>query len=228
MHRKKKVRIPKQKRSIETKNRIMDAAVRLFTAKGYHASSSNEIAMMADVPIGSFYAYFNNKKNLILELINRFNDDFYNTVFGTFDMASSDYRGYSDNQALEIIERLVSNTVNAFTVSLKFFSTIYTLQFTDKDVARLLEETRQKEMRVLINLLKNIKPLIKIENISLAAKVIHSSVENIALYINYLGSEFNREKLIKETSVMIYKYLFLSSPACLDDSGSPRRPKKKE
>jgi AcrR family transcriptional regulator len=40
----------------------MDAAVRLFAEKGYHASSTNEIAMIEDVPIGSFYANFPIKK----------------------------------------------------------------------------------------------------------------------------------------------------------------------
>ena len=39
----KDIRIPKQKRSIEKKQRIKDAAMKLMSEKGYHSASSNEI-----------------------------------------------------------------------------------------------------------------------------------------------------------------------------------------
>ena len=37
-------RVPKQQRSIEKKQRIKDAAIKLMSEKGYHSTSSNEIA----------------------------------------------------------------------------------------------------------------------------------------------------------------------------------------
>ncbi len=63
-----KVRIPRQKRGIETKGRIIQAARGLFSRKGFHGTNSKEIASAAGVSIGSFYSYFQDKKALFLEV----------------------------------------------------------------------------------------------------------------------------------------------------------------
>ena len=65
----KETRIPKQKRSIEKKQRIKDAAMKLMSEKGYYKTSSNEIAKEAGVSIGTFYSYFADKKALYAELV---------------------------------------------------------------------------------------------------------------------------------------------------------------
>lgn len=59
-----KVRIPKQKRSIEIKNKIKRTAQELFSEKGYYNTSSNDIVKAAGVSIGAFYSYFKDKKAL--------------------------------------------------------------------------------------------------------------------------------------------------------------------
>ena len=69
-------RVPTQKRSIEKKQRIKDAALKLMSEKGYFATSSNEIAREAGVSIGTFYSYFKDKKELYAELV----DDIYTAV----------------------------------------------------------------------------------------------------------------------------------------------------
>ncbi len=72
----KEIRVPKQQRSIEKKQRIKDAAVKLMSEKGYYSTSSNEIAKEAGVSIGTFYSYFSDKKALYTELV----EDIYRTV----------------------------------------------------------------------------------------------------------------------------------------------------
>ena len=56
------IRTPQQKRSEETRKRIIAAAERLFSEKGYYNTNSKEIAKAANVSIGSFYSYFKDKK----------------------------------------------------------------------------------------------------------------------------------------------------------------------
>ena len=58
---KSKARIPVQKRSIETKEKILNAAWTLFAEKGYFKTSTHDLAEQAGVATGSFYGYFNNK-----------------------------------------------------------------------------------------------------------------------------------------------------------------------
>jgi AcrR family transcriptional regulator len=46
----------------------MQAAVRVFAAKGYHAATVRDIVAEADVAIGTFYFYFPDKETLFVHL----------------------------------------------------------------------------------------------------------------------------------------------------------------
>jgi len=69
---KQKARNPVQKRGIETRQKIIEAAEALFAEKGYHKTNALEIAARAGVATGSFYGYFNNKKEVLIEAIRNF------------------------------------------------------------------------------------------------------------------------------------------------------------
>ncbi len=51
--------------------RILDAAQRCFIARGFHAASISEIAAEAGISQGLIYRYFDNKRAMILALIER-------------------------------------------------------------------------------------------------------------------------------------------------------------
>ena len=72
MEAEKAVRKPRQKRSIETKEKIVSAAYQLFCEKGYYNTTTNEIAQVANVSIGSLYSYFKDKDTIFLEILERF------------------------------------------------------------------------------------------------------------------------------------------------------------
>ncbi len=55
-------KIPTQGRAITTFNAILDAAAQLLTTKGYAYASTNRIAEVAGVSIGSLYEYFPGKE----------------------------------------------------------------------------------------------------------------------------------------------------------------------
>lgn len=52
----------------ETRQRIFDSAVRLFTEKGYEATTMREIAAAADCSLGLAYRYYASKEDLVLAL----------------------------------------------------------------------------------------------------------------------------------------------------------------
>lgn len=62
---------PRQTRSTETVDRILDAAARIFDERGYHATTTNHVAAEAGVSIGSLYQYFPNKDALLVALAER-------------------------------------------------------------------------------------------------------------------------------------------------------------
>ncbi len=54
------------KRKAEKRERLLTAAHRLFTRKGYHATRPQDIAREADVAHGTFYSHFNDKQEIFL------------------------------------------------------------------------------------------------------------------------------------------------------------------
>ncbi len=59
---------PRQQRSRELVEAILVAATRVFEAKGYTGTTTNEIARVAGVSIGSLYQYFPDKDALVTAL----------------------------------------------------------------------------------------------------------------------------------------------------------------
>src|SRR5580693_6112323 len=64
-------RQPKQRRARETVDAILDAVVRLLKREGFDAVTTNRIAEVAGVSIGSVYQYFPDKRAIFVALHER-------------------------------------------------------------------------------------------------------------------------------------------------------------
>jgi AcrR family transcriptional regulator len=60
--------------SQETRNRILEAAVRVFASKGYHDTRVDDIVAESNTSKGSFYFYFPSKQDIFLALVDTFAD----------------------------------------------------------------------------------------------------------------------------------------------------------
>ena len=58
-----------QQRSEETRNNILNAAIKLFSEQGYNAASVDDICAQAKVSKGAFYHHFESKQTLFLSLL---------------------------------------------------------------------------------------------------------------------------------------------------------------
>ena len=61
-------RKPKQRRSQETVDAILEATAQVLVTHGYEKASTNRIAKKAGVSVGSIYQYFGNKEALVTAL----------------------------------------------------------------------------------------------------------------------------------------------------------------
>lgn len=58
-----------QQRSEETRSRIMDSAIKLFSSHGYNKASVDDICAEAGISKGAFYHHFESKQALFLALL---------------------------------------------------------------------------------------------------------------------------------------------------------------
>lgn len=60
---------PRQKRSLDKRERLKDAGLGLFGEKGYESTSIEAIAQRANLAVGSFYQHYRSKRQLLLVLM---------------------------------------------------------------------------------------------------------------------------------------------------------------
>lgn len=92
-----------QYRKKETKNKIMSAALKEFSDKGYLDASMRDIARNAGVSVGNIYRYFKNKSELFDEIM----EPAYRRLM--LEMREPDYSkpDYSASQINDIVDRVM-------------------------------------------------------------------------------------------------------------------------
>ncbi len=68
-------RVPRQKRSQDRFERVLQASMRLFATRGYEGVSMREIAREAQMPIATVYQYFPMKLAIVREIWSRYTSD---------------------------------------------------------------------------------------------------------------------------------------------------------
>ncbi len=66
----------RERQTAARSDQILDAAARLFAERGFHRTTTRDIAQAADVAEGTLYNYFANKDDLLLGIMHRLTDTF--------------------------------------------------------------------------------------------------------------------------------------------------------
>lgn len=64
----------RERRAAERKTQIINAAARLFAEKGFHRTTTRDIAEEADIAEGTLYNYFESKDDLLLDIMDMIDD----------------------------------------------------------------------------------------------------------------------------------------------------------
>lgn len=70
----------KERERLIRRQEILDAGLALFSEKGFHNVSMNEIAQKAEFAIGTLYKFFENKEGLYKALVLELSDKFHNAL----------------------------------------------------------------------------------------------------------------------------------------------------
>ena len=192
-------RIPTQKRSIEKKQRIKDAALKLMSEKGYFATSSNEIAREAGVSIGTFYSYFKDKKELYAELV----DDIYTAVLTPINLNELP----DDLSIEETVQLYVSAVFRGHEYQTAFQREISSLS-EQSDEFRAIEMVHKSNiLHVFSEALKAYREELKPQDLETSTYIILTTVEAVIHDTLFHNGGKNKEAVIRELTAMIVNYL---------------------
>ena len=138
---KKNIRIPQQKRSIAKKERIVDAAYRVFNRDGFFNSSTDDIAEEAGFSVGSIYSYYTDKQEILIACLNKFGKAL------TEDICKEISSLADDGDIEDTIHRVIMISIKSHSgQSLLYHNEVNSLKFRDEDVKEYFETIRQTMM----------------------------------------------------------------------------------
>ncbi len=197
-----------QKRSIETRENILNAAWTLFAEKGYFKTSTHDMAEQAGIATGSFYAYFNNKKEVVIELIRRFYKEASEKALYNFQIQIGDTAGENRDTVRKLVRFVIQSLKESHAINPMLHNQATALILLDEDVRKINSEEEKKIIALLITLLQRIKPLIRVDDIEAAAILLFKTSDEIIHRIMINREETGAERLLGELEDMICSYLF--------------------
>lgn len=196
------IREPKQKRSIEKKNKIVQAGYELFCAKGYYNTNTAEIAKRAGVSTGIVYNYFTDKKDIYFAVLDDFSTTITHTVF-------SELQDINSNFNLEYsIQKIIENTIEMHLTSKKAHEEMIAMSHLEDDVKDYFVKYEEKLIQALANslLLQGYKISNPHEKLHLAYDMIENYCHE-ALYFkhNCVDNSVMKELVVKTIVNMIHE-----------------------
>lgn len=196
---------PKQARSRQTKEKIIQAAINLFQERGYEKTTSNDIASEAGVSVGSFYVYFTDKRQLLLTIFDRLSDELFKNIF---DSMRAEH--LFDSDLRRRIKQAVANTIIDKQKHSGLHRVICELVLKDAEFAARHKTVMERSIARLIELisLANKASLTWEIDVEAAAFVVHRVVFDLSQDYVTGCVEFDQNRAIESLADMIYRFLF--------------------
>lgn len=171
------IREPIQKRSIETKDKIIEAGFNLIVNDGYYKTNTAKIAKKAGVSTGIVYQYFKDKRDIFLCGLEKYAD----TIF--YPMYNSSNFTFNKNNLSDVIKKMIKKYISNHKLSLTAHEEITAMIHSDKDVAFYFYKREMEMTNSISNVL--LQNDFNIPNMSEKVHIIIGLVDNLCHEIVY-------------------------------------------
>ncbi len=169
-----------QHRAVETRDRILDAAARVFSRHGYSAGTTNRIATEAGLSIGSLYQYFPNKDAILVELVRHHVDEGFHAV--TTSLTSVDHADGGNAEGPDRTRRLLAAAVDAAIANHVDDPALHQVLFEESPrPPELLVELHAVEDRAIVIAAEILAadPDVRVADPAMAARVVVTTIESL-------------------------------------------------
>ncbi|BBY65035.1 putative transcriptional regulator, TetR family protein [Mycolicibacterium helvum] len=190
---------PRQRRSEETRRRILDAATHVFAQYGYAGGTTNRIAEWADLSVGSLYQYYPNKDAILLELATRHLDAGWATdlLLRPKDPAPA---------LIDVITAMVQSNVDNHRSDPEFLRILMEQAPRSRELMAKVAELEAARMAHLLDVMKR-SPEVTIDDKEMAARLVVSTIEMVVHHILAQPESVDIARLETQLVEMLYRYL---------------------
>ena len=183
------IREPIQKRSIDKKEKIIEAGFKLICKKGYYNTNTAEIAKEANVSTGIIYQYFRDKHDILIEGIKRYAEDIF------YPMLNIPKSKFNKENIEEILREIIKNFTKKHKRSKTAHEEITAMTHSDKSIADFFYEHEMYMTKTVANLL--VENGFNAENILEKVHISINLIDDLCHEIVYhKHAELNYDKMI--------------------------------
>ena len=171
------IREPVQKRSIETKDKIIEAGFDLICHDGFYNTNTSKIAKKAGVSTGIVYQYFKDKRDIFLAGLDKYADDIFYPMIDMPDIS------LNKSNLPTIMKDMINKYINNHKLSQIAHEEITAMTHSDKDVAFYFHKKDMEMTKRFSNIL--IENNFKINNMDEKVHVVIGLIDNLCHEIVY-------------------------------------------
>lgn len=198
----KKIRLPQQRRSIDKKEKILDAAYEVFCAKGFYKTTTIDVARRAGVSIGSLYSYFADKNDLFTAILDRYDAEFDAARTRALDPGDERPRAPA-----EIIRAVMLALLEEHEATRELNREIKMLSFSDPAIAARQEEQARKIKNAVRGYLVAHRGELRPVDLDAATVVIWKTTSSLVDAIVFEPQEIDRSRIIDAAVDALCAYL---------------------
>lgn len=198
-----KVRTPRQERSIKTKEAIIQAAMKLFSEKGYHQTNTKQIAAAAGVSTGSFYAYYMDKRAVFIDSLKIYNENLVDRLdqsLSEVDFSSADKRA--------VMEHVVDSLILSHRDFTEFHKELAVMYNSDEEIQSIMDEQFDIGRRKTLQYLQLAESGIKVDDLEAASILVFETLNSIVDMMVFAPKHVSTERLKTELVRMVTDYLY--------------------
>jgi AcrR family transcriptional regulator len=192
-----------QDRADVTRNDILEAALDVFSEKGYAGANTKNIAAAAGVATGSVYRYFKNKKVIFIEVMNMLQGQMCSDIFAKARAMLEEGRFFRDAMRM-----LGACFAESHRNNRMFFREVMALEATDDDISAIGRERDRRIREKLLEFLESQKHHLKVDDLEAAAELVLIVVEEVSHQAVIFDSDVGEDRLVSQMLVMLEGYLF--------------------
>ena len=171
------IREPVQKRSIETKDKIIEAGFDLICHDGFYNTNTSKIAKKAGVSTGIVYQYFKDKRDIFLAGLDKYADDIFYPMIDMPDIS------LNKSNLPTIMKDMINKYINNHKLSQIAHEEITAMTHSDKDVAYYFHKKDMEMTKRFSNIL--IENNFKINNMDEKVHIVIGLIDNLCHEIVY-------------------------------------------
>lgn len=195
-------RKPRQARSQERVNRILDVAKHLFIEDGYDNTSTNAIAKQAKVPIGSLYQFFPDKQAILYALAEQYMQQFHQQL------TTEDSEATRQLSLTDYVDHIVDSTYRLFEQNPGYHAIFIQVQNTMPELAKLEDTVDAQIIEDWAIELAQRSSSLEPADCEAIAFVLVKSI-GLLLWLSLSQEAEFRERIVVETKKLMLGYLKL-------------------